>query len=323
VFKGLSDARGDSLQSVKPHVMNDYLIKRSSMSKIEVQNILSKKGGEKSGSLFPLQNVSNNPTSVRIIHMSNTHNHLTKNSKRKFYPDGDILIHSGGFTVDGTVEEYEQFNEWLLSVKDVYHYRIVIAGLNDVKQCGNDWDFVKQHLSNATHVLCHSECAVLGMRIYGCPWHWAHEHNYAIKAGAPSSTSGRFDDIPAGIDVLITHGPAYGRLDLENKFISGKEYAQKEVDNKNDNIHLGSRELSEAIRQVRPGLHLHGLCTEARGFVSPHGHTPLTLNSCMCDSTMKIMYTSPHVIKCNLLYTASTDKVNAGHMYEFAMDSLM
>lgn len=315
VFKGMSDARGGSLQPVKSRVMNDYLSHRTSMSKIEVQAALNKTSDPNSPS-FASSGISNAPTSVRIVHMSNTHNHLLKSSSRKFLPDGDILVHSGGFTVDGTIEEYSQFNCWLGSIKDIYHYRVVIAGMSDVRQCGNDWDFVRAHLSNATHVLCHSEASILGIRIYGNPWHWAHEYNYSVKQGAPSSTSGRFEDIPDGVDVLVTHGPAYGRLDTINNFcVIGKE-------GQGEKAHTGSRELEDAIRHVRPGLHLHGLTTEGRGVVSPHGYSPLTLNSCMCDPQAKVLYTCPQVVKCNLIYIVASEKSGGSHNWEFLLDSL-
>ncbi|RYY86897.1 hypothetical protein EON63_04970 [archaeon] len=94
---------------------------------------------------------------------------------------------------------------------DLYHYRLVVIGNADVKILGNDWDTMKKLLSNATHVLCHSEVTVLGIRFYGSPWHWGHRHNYTVRPGAPSNTSGSFDNIPAGVHVLCTHGPAFRR----------------------------------------------------------------------------------------------------------------
>lgn len=138
VFKGMSDARGESLFVKKSHVTEDFLIKRTSMSKIEIQNVLKNNASRDSinAPIFTAQNYSNAPSSVRVIHMSNTHNHLKKTLKRSFLPDGDILIVSGGFTVNGTIDEYALFDQWLASIKDIYHYRIVVAGLNDVKECG-------------------------------------------------------------------------------------------------------------------------------------------------------------------------------------------
>lgn len=326
VFKSMSDAKGESLQKNNSPT-NDHLIDRCSMTKIEVQNMFSSSGPGVNAPVFTRSELSNAPTSARIVHMANTINHLVKSSKRRFLPEGDILIHSGGFTVDGTAEEYAQFDDWLGSVKDLYHYRVVIAGMSDVKECGNDWDFVKNSLPNATHVLCHSEATVLGMRIYGCPWHWAHDFNYNIKLGAPSSSSGRFDEIPEGIHVLVTHGPSFGRMDLiggEWSSTPSRRGASKDYPGQSaQNQHTGSRELEEAIKTVRPGLHLHGQAADNRGVSFP-GQTPLTLNSCMCDTSGTILSSCPHVVRCNLLYLSgegNDGQVSQG--WDFSLDSLI
>lgn len=326
VFKSMSDGNGESLQR-KP--TNDCVIDRSSMTKIEVQNILSGSSGGVNAPIFTRSELSDAPTSARIIHMADTHNHFSKSTSKNFLPEGDILIHSGGFTVNGTEEEYVQFDAWLASVKEMYHYRVVVAGLPDVKQCGNDWDYVKAMLPNATHVLCHSEATLLGMRIYGSPWHWAHEQNYTCKVGAPSSTSGRFDEIPVGIHVLVTHGPSYGRLDytpggwssMSTKGIDQNEY--RSAGHNTGQGRSGSSELRDAIEHVRPGLHLHGLCAGSRGVLLPVGHTPLVLNSCMCDISGDLLCSCPHVVRCNLIFSRdAADESVTAREWEFTLDSL-
>lgn len=327
VFKSMSDANGESLQR-KP--TNDCVIDRSSMTKIEVQNMFSGSSGGVNAPIFMRSELSDAPTSARIVHMADTNNHLHKSTSKNFLPEGDILIHSGGFTVNGTEEEYVQFDAWLASVKDMYHYRVVVAGLADVKLCGNDWDYVKAMLPNATHVLCHSEATLLGMRIYGSPWHWAHEQNYTCKIGAHSSTSGRFDEIPEGIDVLVTHGPSFGRLDFTPVgwlSMSTKGVDQNDYRSAGHNIgqgRSGSTELRDAIEHIRPGLHLHGLCAGSRGVLLPAGYIPLILNSCMCDLSGNLMCSCPHVVRCNLIF--SRDAVDDGissRQWEFTLDSLV
>lgn len=222
------------------------------------------------------------PTTVRIVHMSDTYTFLNSTyKKRNFLPHGDILVHSGNFTQEGTEKEFGEFDSWLASVKDIYHYRVVVLGNKDVRRFGLEWEVFRGLLPNATHVLCHSEAIILGIRFYGCPWHWGHKSNYSLKPSAPSTTSARFSDIPEGIDVLITHGPAAGRLDLSS-----------------DGEHWGSKELFDGLLRVKPGLHLHGHVSESRGFIHAMGHFPLTLNSCMCDKTAEVMYACPHVVKC-------------------------
>lgn len=246
------------------------------------------------------------PKSVRIVHMSDTHNMLDKNKLSAFLPHGDILVHTGSFTNRGTEDEYVNFNAWLSAVSGLYHYRIVCLGSRDVKLFGNDWDVMKRMLSNATHVLCHSEATVLGIRFYGSPWHWGHKHNYTIRPGAPSSTSGRFEDIPVGVHVLLTAVPAFHRLDAT----TAAEVKE----------HWGSRELVEHLRRARPGLHLHGHVKDSRGVLPAFGNSCLTINSSMVDKDITVLYACPHVIKATQTMTDSSNK--SALNWSFALDTL-
>jgi Icc-related predicted phosphoesterase len=242
---------------------------------------------------------------VRIVHMSDTHNFLVSKNKHHFLPHGHILVHSGNFTKSGTDEEFEQFNDWLNSVKDLYHYRIVCFGNRDVKGYGNDWDSMRRLLPGATHVLSHNEATILGIRFYAAPWHWGHKTNYTLRSGAPGSTTGRFDDIPFGIHVLITHGPAYDRLDMT----LASECKE----------HWGSQELLDALRKVRPGVHLHGHVKDGRGFLPAFGNMPLAVNSSMTDKDITVLYAAPHVIRADQLLL---DPLKNVVDWSFAMDAL-
>jgi len=310
VFKAESDAKGETLR-IKS--------RQPSVAKIQLDPSLST-----SCIYFP--------KSVRIVHMSDTHNFLTygKTAKNKdFLPSGDILVHSGDFTNGGSDEEYAIFNQWLgLVASQKYLYRIVVVGSRDVKMLGSDWDGIRKRLSNATHVLCHSEATVLGLRFYGSPWHWGHLSNYAVRPGAPSSTSGRFDEIPDGIHVLVTHGPAFERLDRVQTYIAldgssaipKTNSANAAVSRKEE--HWGSRELADNIRRVRPGLHLHGHVKDARGVLTAFAHQPLTVNSAMCDRATKVMYGCPHVIKATQIYVSEVTAATGGTNWSFEMDFL-
>jgi hypothetical protein len=151
VFKHFSDPRGSNfkLEKQSSEIGNTSSlrrsgkstassifdgIRRSTLGKVEMQDILNSRG-EKA---LPPNTYSYHPNTVRIVHMSDTHNLLARNSafNSSFLPTGDILIHSGNFTDAGTDEEYAQFNTWLASVANTYHYRVVVAGNRDVKQLG-------------------------------------------------------------------------------------------------------------------------------------------------------------------------------------------
>ena len=224
---------------------------------------------------------------IRIVHFGDTHNRLLPLKKgakieSALYPAAQILIHSGNFTLSGSLEEHVAFNSWLASVSPLYPVRIVILGSKDVKQLGTQWAKYREVLSAATHVLINEQATVLGIKVYGAGWVPGIKSNNTLRPGAPASTSLKYDAIPAGIDVLVTHGPRHGVLD--------KVGGVRE--------HWGSQELGEAIRRVQPGLHLHGHIKEGRGFSAAFNKDPLSVNSCMTDTDKAdcVLYAAPHVI---------------------------
>lgn len=302
VFKAVSDAQGETLRMKS---------RAPSIGKIDLSMFSSSNNTPSTANPNAI-NVDRQistvyyPKHVRIVHFSDTHNFLIKNPKNTFLPHGNILVHTGNFTDGGTDMEFMQFNEWLGSVTDFYHFRVVILGHRDVKLYGNNWDIMKKLLSNATHVLCHDEVTILGIRFYGCPWHWAHKVNYTIRPGAPANSTGRFDDIPAGIHVLLTHGPAYDRLDTTYSGNGGTE-------------HWGSRELTESVKRAKPSLHLHGHVKDSRGIYPAFGNLPMTVNSAMVDKDCTVLYTTPHVIKATQAYF---DKSKNLASWAFSIDTL-
>jgi hypothetical protein len=299
VFKGLSDATGETMRRTSG---TGETFRRTSGTgdNIHCSHALSMSAisaRRTSGLLFPL--------SVRIVHMSDTFNFLSASTTNSFLPAGDILVHSGDFTQYGATKEFEQFNTWLGSVATQYRYRIVTLGCRDVKEFGNNWDVMRRLLSNATHVLCHETAVVLGIRFYGCPWHWGHHKNYLVRKGAPSSTTGRFDEIPESTQVLITHGAAAGVLDSATL--------------------PGSKELVDGIRRAKPALHLHGHSRGSHGVVPAFARYPLVVNSALCDPDARVLYACPHVIKATQI--SPMEDCAGGAMgsasWNFAIDSLM
>ena len=67
---------------------------------------------------------------VRIIVMSDTHNTVRNAAEAARVPTGDVFIHCGDVTVDGTAREVCSFNEWLGLLP--HQHRIVIAGNHDL-----------------------------------------------------------------------------------------------------------------------------------------------------------------------------------------------
>lgn len=294
VFKGISDSKGETMTT------------RSSLG--AVNDTTGGSGRINFGHALSMSNIGSIrtdgnyfPPSVRIVHMSDTANFLSASNPNNFLPKGDILVHSGNFTIYGAKKEFEQFNAWLGSVATEYKYRVVVLGCRDVKEFGNNWDVMKRLLPNATHILCHEFVIVMGIRFYGSPWHWGHHKNYKVRAGAPASTSGRFEEIPEEVQVLITHGAAAGVLETATL--------------------PGSRELADAIRRSKPALHLHGHSKGAHGVVPAFARYPLVVNSALCDADARVMYACPHVVRATQFSEGVNVKGSAS--WNFAIDALM
>jgi len=121
---------------------------------------------------------------VRFVVVSDTH----KRHSDVLLPDGDVLLHCGDFTEDGTLEELSEFNEWLGTKCSKYRRRIVIAGNHDLVLDPEVDDLVweqfigtssdkKSQAAAARAVLTNCEYLEAeeaeperGIRIYGAPW---------------------------------------------------------------------------------------------------------------------------------------------------------
>lgn len=214
--------------------------------------------------------------------MANTHNYLGRISSTKYLPRGDILVHSGDFSNEGTTEEFHRFNSFLGDASRLYQFRVVVFGQNDVKIFKKDWDRMRSMLPNATHVLCYNEAVILGLKFYGHPW--------TMEAPKKSSIFSRSSGasaivIPKGVDVLVSGAAAYGRLDVTH---TGE--------------HKGQVELAEAIKVANPLLHLHGAVHESRGFLNMKAGEGMVVNSCMADYQMTCLCNTAHVVSCKLVH---------------------
>ena len=160
-------------------------------------------------------------------------------------PPGDLLIHAGDFTMDSmSAEKLLDFNEWLGELP--HPYRVVIPGNHD----GVVDDLSRRRLiSNAT-LLINEGIEVMGLKIWGSPV--TPLFGEAFGVASERDRAKVYSRIPGDTDVLVTHGPPYGILDQQ----PGSEY------------HEGCRQLLDAVRRVKPMLHVFGHVHGAYGTFS-------------------------------------------------------
>lgn len=194
---------------------------------------------------------------MKIVAISDTHNKLTKIN----LPPGDVLVISGDITVHGSVVELIRFNNALGFVRDKYKYVILVAG-------NHDWLFqtdpalAKATITNVTHYLQDEMVEIDGVKFYGAPWQpWFY--NWAFNLHRGPEIKAKWDLIPDGIDVLITHGPAAGVHDVNSHHES-----------------MGCVDLMQAIQRVKPKLHICGHNHYGYGIKDFMGTTYINASSC-------------------------------------------
>ena len=182
---------------------------------------------------------------LTVVCVSDTHGR----HERVPIPDGDILVHAGDLTYDGGLDDVERFDDWLAGLP--HRYKVVV--------CGNhDWCFqrapaeARRRLRHAVY-LQDEAVVVEGLRFYGSPWQpWFLDWAFNLPRGP--ALAAKWALIPDDTDVLVTHGPPAGVLDLTKR---GER--------------VGCADLIERVRVVRPKLHVFGHIHEARGAVVEEG----------------------------------------------------
>ncbi len=202
---------------------------------------------------------------MKISLLSDTHTKhnqiVTTKSMRKpnqplDLPGGDLLIHAGDFMSTGYSRyEAEDFFKWYEEI-DNYDTKVFIAGNHDrMMQDEPEWAQGVLTGYKTIDYLQDEDFVIYGdgpngdmpeenIRIYGSPWQpeffdWAFNlprNGEEIKA--------RWDAIPTNTDILVTHGPAWGTLDIPGG---------------NRVMHVGCELLAEHINTVaRPKIHVCG-----------------------------------------------------------------
>lgn len=178
-------------------------------------------------------------------------------------PECDLLIHSGDALSGGDEKELRLFAPWFEALKA--KYKVFVAG-------NHDWIFEKNRapaeklLPPGVIYLQDSQVEIEGLKIYGSPWQpefcdWA----FNLTRGWPLRK--KWEAVPAGIDILVTHGPPLGILDFSE---FGKE-------------HVGCADLRQELGRIKPKLHCFGHIHGAYG-TSVWAQT-LFVNASLCDES--------------------------------------
>lgn len=185
--------------------------------------------------------------SISITLISDTHN----KHKQLDVGSGDLLIHAGDATSMGKSHEIENFLKWY--GQQDYEIKILIAGNHDWGFESDPDRFSDMASLYGVTLLNDSGTSYRGIKIWGSPVQ-PEFHGWAFNR--TQATIGKhWDMIPDDTDILITHGPPRGILDLT----TGYDPA-------------GCPLLLAKVRELKPVLHVFGHIHESRG-IKDNGDT--------------------------------------------------
>jgi len=178
---------------------------------------------------------------MKIVAISDTHGLHQSIS----LPEGDLLIHTGDLSKRGLKTEVEDFLNWFSA--QPHRYKVFIAGNHDFFFEKEDIDDIQKLIPENIIYLNDSAAMIEGLKIWGSPIQpWFYDWAFNRQRGADIKK--HWDLIPADTDILLTHGPAHGILDLT-------------MDYRN----VGCEELLKKIEAVKPKYHICGHIHEAHG----------------------------------------------------------
>jgi len=212
---------------------------------------------------------------TRFVCLSDTHTHHDP----IVVPDGDVLLHAGDFTLDGSAISVSNFCKFLTA--QPHKHKVVIAGNHDItfqpefyetnwnrwhlKRGKQDAVAVKESLAACCTYLEDSETTINGIRIYGSPWQPAFG-GWAFNLERGPEIRVKWKKIPEGIDVLMTHGPPKGQGSLA--------YPRTET---------GCEDLLRVVRHIKPLVHIFGHIHESYGVTKDEN----TVYINACNSNMR------------------------------------
>jgi Icc-related predicted phosphoesterase len=174
-----------------------------------------------------------------------------------YYPElegGDLLIVAGDLTADESSADQLECLSWIQNSK--YKKKILIAGNHDnwMRKLKHDhfkeWGFT---------CLCDSGTEFEGLKIWGSPWTPLFE---GVKPRCTAfmlpeeELDAKFALIPDDTDILVTHGPPYGTLDLV-----------KQINFTEETYFSGSKSLAKRLEYIQPFIHVFGHIHECYGSI--------------------------------------------------------
>ena len=175
---------------------------------------------------------------------------------RLVIPDGDVVIHAGDATWNGSIPQIVSFSNWFRNLP--HRHKIFVPGNHD-KLFESDRLLARSFCEGFT-CLMDQELIIEGVKFYGAPWtpKFALGWAFNLERNSPRAV-GVYNQIPDDVNVLITHGPPHGILDRTDELSADNNWDR----------HAGCEVLARRLKDLEPfdalKLHVFGHIHEGAG----------------------------------------------------------
>jgi Icc-related predicted phosphoesterase len=208
---------------------------------------------------------------TKIVAISDTH---TQHSSLEI-PKCDLLIHAGDFSYTGKMVDVIEMDIWFgkLKEKGTIQEAVLICGNHDWIGATNP-SWTKAAFTNCIY-LDEESCEVFGLKVFGSAW-TPEFCNWAFNAKRGEEIARHWAKIPDDTQILVTHGPPMGILDINTEEIYSLPLGP---------YHLGCEELRKRVDELKElKLHVFGHIHSSNGqFKDPSGK--LFVNAAICDES--------------------------------------
>jgi predicted phosphohydrolase len=181
--------------------------------------------------------------------------------KRIAVPPGDVFVHAGDFSREGTLREAAAFGLWVRALP--HRHKLVVAGNHDL--CFEYYpEPARLALGDGEGLTYLQDSGVTIERVnfWGSPWQ-PEFMEWAFNLPRGPRLAERWAKIPTTTDVLITHGPPIGIQDV----------ARGE--------HVGCADLLDRIHELQINTHIFGHIHGSSGVTTVDATT--FVNASICD----------------------------------------
>ncbi len=180
---------------------------------------------------------------MKIVAISDTHSLHNQLS----LPEGDILLHTGDVSSQGKEREILAFLDWFSA--QPHKHKVFIAGNHDFYFERMPQRDIDKIIPKNVIYLNDSGVIIEGIRIWGSPVQpWFY--NWAFNRQRGAEIRQHWSLIPEDVDILMTHGPAFG---IHDETTTGQK--------------VGCVDLRKTIDTLQPRLFICGHIHEAYGRV--------------------------------------------------------